>query len=225
MSIQQSRLSAKIKATDIVHQYFSISDCEKMLEFLGEEYEIDPDDYTLNHFFIYINLPKPIILVHLKGDEKLFHRTKSLQDCKGLLLSLFFINFDSVLFVLSAYHVVGLTDIRFLLRATVLINHTILYDDLFDRTFRYLFYKHQLEGLISRITDDKFIDPKELRRGWNKKDPTAIAIMNELMVFPGVSLTEFIKQRTVEKNHFVWSPNYRGAQKLWNYLNNENQSV
>lgn len=203
---------------EIVHRYFDDKSTEEIRSVFGEELTSSFDNPTTGHYCVYINEPQPILLFHLCGGNELLRRTDNFPDLKAVLCQLPQMNFESILFVLSNYSVSGKKDPIGLIQKSSNFQSVPAYDDLLTSTYGYLFYKHQLEQLISRVINNRQIDEVQLRKEWNKKLHRTIAEFDKIEVFNGTSLTDFIKARTIEENNFVWNPNYSGAQKLWNYL-------
>lgn len=212
---------ASLDKLDIVQRYFGQNDSGEIRNMFGDEYFSNMDDHAVCHYFIYINEPKPIVLFHLNGGNGLLERTNQFPELKEVLLKLPTINFHSLLFVLTSYYVFGKIDPIPLIEEGEKFEPLPSYDDLLSPTYGYVFYKHQLEQLISRISDDIHVDPCQMRKGWNKKSHVTFAEFDKLKVTDKLNLTEFLHQRTLEENHFVWSPNFRGTQLLWNYLLNQ----
>lgn len=207
-----------IEKIEIIHQYFGEKSTIEVNKMFGQEYCENFDDNPLNHYFIYINDAKPIVLFHICGENGLEERISNFPDLKVVLNQLPELTFDSILFALTIYGVLGKNDLVGLIQEGNKFEQLVEYDDLLSPTYGYVFYKFQLEQIIARISDDIHINPHQLRKGWNKKSHATFAEFNKLKVTDNLNLTEFLHQRTIEENHFVWSPNFRGAQLLWNYL-------
>ena len=203
---------------DIVHRYFGKKSAAQISELFGEDYFNQFDDHAIYHYFIYINEPIPIVLFHLSGGDHLEERTNRLPDLKLVLKQIPELNFDTLLFVLTLYGVIGEVNPIQSIQNAKNFEPLPNYDDLLSPTFGYLFYKHQLEQLITRISNDEEINALQLRKDWNCKKPSVIDVFDKMEIQEGQSLTDFIKSRTIEENHFVWNPNFSGAQKLWNHL-------
>jgi len=209
---------AALDKIDIVQRNFGNNSTGEISKLFGDDYCSNMDNNNGCHYFIYINEPIPIVLLHISGANGLLERTSFFPDLKKVLLQLPKLNFDSILFVLSNYMVFDKVDPIGLIQKSAHFSSIPAYDDLLSSTYGYLFYKHQLEQLISRVSTNSEINPIELRKAWNKKIHKTIAELYEMKLVNGTSLTDFIKARTIEKNHFLWSPQFNGTQILWNYL-------
>lgn len=211
-----------LKKIPIVQKCYGKADHEFITNLFGEEYlQSFPDDHTLYEFVIFIPGIRPIILLRIRGGEPLKQRAKSLPEFKEILMSMPEVNFDSILFILTVFRALGKRSPLELINESKKFNPVPELDDLLENTFGYLLYAHQFEQVYSRIpsnTDDEVIT---VRKEWNKKKPDVLVTMKNTMIKPGLSLYDFICERTIEENHFVWNANFKGAKLLFNYLSKE----
>ena len=216
----------KLNEIPIVQQCLSWERVEdhEMLEKLSKKgfKELNNIDVPYN-YFIYIDNPTPIVLLHLMGSESLLERITKFPNFKDVLILLPELNYDSILFVLSNYMIVGEVDPVGLIQKSKRFTCIPKYDDLLSPTYGYLFYKYQLEQLIARMSDNSHFLSICFRIDWNKKKKSVMDEFSRMELLEGVNLIDFVKERTLEENNFLWNPNFRGAQNLWDYLIDKNQ--
>ena len=211
-------LKDALDRTEIKQQYFDNKSTAELTNLFGHDFCVHFNDDTLHHCIIYINDTKPLVLCHMYGDYLTDEAVKNIPDLNDVLHQLPELNYASLLFTLSIYALYDKIDVTKLLRESKKFECYAAYDDLLLPTYGYVVYKHQLEQLIARISNDNSLYPEQLRMGWNKKSHKTIDYLNTLMLTDTLNLTAFLRERTIEENHFVWSPNFRGAQLLYNYL-------
>ena len=211
-------LKQALDRTEIKQQYFGNKSTSELNNIFGPDFCVTLNDDIQHHYIVYINDTTPLALCHIYGDYITEEAVKNIPDLKDVLNQLPDINDASLLFTLSIYSLYDKIDIATLLRESKKFEYYAAYDDLLLPTYGYVVYKHQLEQLIARISNDNSIYPEQLRIGWNKKSHKTIDYLNTLMLTDTLNLTAFLRERTIEENHFVWSPNFRGAQLLYNYL-------
>ena len=211
-------LKDALDRTEIKQQYFDNKSTAELTNLFGHDFCVHFNDDTLHHCIIYINDTKPLVLCHMYGDYLTDEAVNNIPDLNDVLHQLPELNYASLLFTLSIYALYDKIDVTTLLRESKKFERYAEYDDLLLPTYGYVVYKHQLEQLIARISNDNSLYPEQLRMGWNKKSHKTIDFLNTLMLTDTLNLTAFLRERTIEENHFVWSPNFRGAQLLYNYL-------
>lgn len=215
-------LKKALTNTTIKQQLFTSKSMGDLKEVFGDtfyttlitNYQYD----ILNHYVIYIDDTEPFVILHLYGDHVTEDAIKYTPHLKDILLRLPDINYESVLLALSLYVHFDSIDILEILKTPNPFTPLEEYNDLLSPTFGYIIYKYQFEQLAARISNSISQDPVTLRKGWNKKLHSTIEDCTQLMVTNKVNLTTFLRERTIEENHFVFSPAYREAQLLYNYL-------
>ena len=215
-------LKKALTHTKIKQQFFINKSLGDLKEVFGDTFYTtlinDYHDDILNHYVIYIDDIQPHVVLHLYGDhisEESLQHTPKLKD---ILLQLPEINYAYLLFALSLYIHFDRIDMNKFIQTPTPFAALEEYDDLLSSTHGYVLYKYQFEQLIARISNDITQDPVRLRKGWNKKLHTTMEDCSQLMVTNKVNLTTFLRERTIEENHFVFSPSHREAQLLYNYL-------
>lgn len=215
-------LKKALSHTKIKQQFFSNKSLGDLKEiFGGTFYTTLINDYHVdlfNHYVIYIDDIKPYVVLHLYGDHISEDSLQHIPQLKDILLQMPEINYAYLLFILSLYVHFDSMDINKIILTPSHFATLKEYDDLLSPTNGYVFYKYQLEQLVARISDNIDLDPVTLRKGWNKKLHTTFEECTKLMVTDEVNLTTFLRERTLEENHFVFSPSHREAQLLYNYL-------
>jgi len=199
-------------------QQFTYVSNEIVDEKFGKEYRADIEDELLHHYFIYIQDARPIVLAHEFGNYDIREVTEKIPNFQMTLSQLPEINYDSLLFALTLLRNWRDIDPIALIHESKKFERYPEFDDLLSPTYGYIVYKTQLEQLIARLSDNRNINPEQHRKGWNKKLHTTIDFLKTFRIRDQFSLTDLLIERTIEENHFVWSPNYRGAQLLYNHL-------
>lgn len=215
-----------LRKLPLVQQYFSAKESKLVMDILKDDYwEFPSDDLLRHHFIIYLDLPKPIILLKMRGSSSLKNRTQNFPDMKEMLLHSLQLDFDNILFLLTYYSSISETPPDLLIKKAKSFTSTPLLDEILKPSHGLLLYAHQFEQIYERVKNDFEIDAIEVRKGWNKKKPEIIAMTHSIELKPGFSFYDMLKERTIESNHFVWNVNFKGAKLLWDYLNKlENNS-
>ena len=170
-------------------------------------------------FLIILDLPKPIVLFHSKGEESLSSRVSQLPPLKELLSHLPELNYDSILFALTYYSTISNYNPIDLINNSKAFKTIPLLSDILKPTYGYILYAHQFEQIYAKLPSTSDYDIVTLRKDWNKKKPEAIEIVKHSKISDGFSFYDLVLERTLEENHFVWNANFKGANLLWKYLN------
>jgi hypothetical protein len=190
------------------------------MNLLGSDYWDEmPDDLSRNEFLIYLDLPRPAVLLRLRGGKSLSSRIAKLPPIKEVLMQLADLNFDSILFALTLYGTASNQNPLDIINSSQKFKSIPLIDDILKPTNGYILFAHQFEQIYSRIPSASEIEIVTLRKDWNKKKPEAIEIIKQTEIIPGLSFYDLLIERTIEENHFVWNANFKGAKLLWDYLN------
>ena len=211
----------KIKALPIVQKCFSWKNSEDLviLDKLLKNIEVKRNRVNLHfHYFIYIDFPEPIIIMHIQGDESLQQKSNLHYSFKDAVLELPTINYPSLLFLSTIYQIITDTNPTKLIAEGKRFEPVFGMEDLFQDTYGYLIYSHQTQALICRNSYHSFKDAYFMIKGWNAKRPNKIEKIRKIQIESDLKLSKFIKQRSVSENHFLLNPNYEGAQKIWNYI-------
>lgn len=213
----------KLKETPIVQKCYSWNMVEDypMLEKLYQKKYVELNHNDLNlpyNYFIFIDLPEPIVILHTQGVELLEQRTNQHYSFKDAVLGLPEVNYASLLFLSTLYQIITDTNPIQLIDEGKKFEPVFGMEDLFQDTYGYLIYSPQTQALICRNSYHSFKDAYFMIRGWNAKKSNKIEEIRKIQIESDVMLSEFIKQRSVSENLFLLNPNYVGAQKLWNYL-------
>jgi hypothetical protein len=209
-----------IDSLPLIQQYFGIKESKSVMNLLGNDYWEDiNDDLSRNEFLIYLDLPKPKVLLRIKGGKSLAERAAKLPNVKEVLMHLPEINYDSILFILTLFGFFGDLDPLQKIKDGNRFESIGSLDDILKPTFGYLFYAHQFEQIYSHIPSVNQKEVVSLRKDWNKKNSEAIELVKQTEIKPGYSFYDLLMDRTVEENHFVWNANFKGANHLWNYIN------
>lgn len=173
---------------------------------------------SMQQCIVYTNTCSPIVLAHLGYHSSTEKYVNLHIDIKRSLMHFSEVTFNYILFVLTLYNSFDEVDPIRLLENSQKFSHLPAFDDLLSPTFGYILYKHQLEQIIARVSNYDTIDAQVFRKKWNIKSHEIRELFTHLMVSDSQNLYSFLQERTVEANHFVVSPNYRGAQLLYHYL-------
>ena len=92
-------------------------------------------------------------------------------------------------------------------------------DPLMENSYGYCVYKHQLEQIHLMLSQGSVNDSFLFRRNWNKKQVAARSEAEMLRIAEELSLHQFMEQRSVEHNLFVFEPEERAALILWSFIN------
>ena len=204
----------------LVQKYFGTKESKSVKNLLGSDYwETMPDDLSRNEFLIYLDFPRPEILLRLRGGKTLSSRVAQFPHIKEVLLQLPELHFDSILFALTLYGTVSNQNPLEVLTNSKIFKSIPLIDDILQPTNGYILYAHQFEQIYSRIPSDSEIEIVTLRKDWNKKKPEAIELVKQTNITPEISFYDLLIERTIEENHFVWNANFKGAKLLWDYIN------
>ncbi len=95
-------------------------------------------------------------------------------------------------------------------------NENLHLDKLFKETNGWMVYNYQLEKLFMMVIQNNEEKAKEFRRNINKKDNSKTSELCKTKIL-GTTLKEVISMRM--KLGIVYTPNYDGAYKLYQYLN------
>ena len=101
-------------------------------------------------------------------------------------------------------------------------SHFILvpsFDALLENSYGYCVYKHQLEQIHLMLSHGSVNDSFLFRRNWNKKQVAARSEAEQFRIAEQISLHQFMEQRSVEPNLFVFEPEERAALILWSLIN------
>jgi hypothetical protein len=194
-------LKQALDSTEIKQQYFGNKSTSELNNIFGPDFCVTLNDDIQHHYIVYINDTTPLALCHIYGDYITEEAVKNIPDLKDVLNQLPDINDASLLFTLSIYSLYDKIDIATLLRESKKFEYYAAYDDLLLPTYGYVVYKHQLEQLIARISNDNSIYPEQLRIGWNKKSHKTIDYLNTLMLTDTLNLTAFLRERTMKTLH------------------------
>jgi len=213
----------RIVSLPLEQQYFGIKESKSVMNLLGNKYwDENHDDVLRNEFLIYLDLPKPKVLLRAKGGKTLATRVTKLPNFKEVLMQLPVVDYDSILFSLTLFGVVADIAPLQMIEEGDRFETIGLIDDILKPSLGYLLYAHQFEQIYSLIPNANQAEVVALRKDWNKKKSEAIKLVKEAEIIPGYSLYDLLKERTIEENHFVWNANFNGANHLWNYLNENN---
>ncbi len=213
----------KLKQVPIVQKCYSWNRpedrfmLEKLFQKTYEELNYRERQFPYN-YFIFIDLPEPIVILHTQGVEFLEQRANQHYSFKDAVLELPEINYASLLFLSTLYQIITDTNPTNLIAEGKKFEPVFGMQDLFQETYGYLIYSHQTQALICRNSYYSFKDAYFMIRGWNAKRPCKIEKMRKIQIESDVSLTKFIKERSISENQFLLNPNYVGAQKIWNYI-------
>jgi len=93
------------------------------------------------------------------------------------------------------------------------------FDALLENSYGYCVYKHQLEQIHLMLSHGSVNDSFLFRRNWNKKQVAARSEAEQFRIAEQISLHQFMEQRSVEPNLFVFEPEERAALILWSLIN------
>ena len=208
-----------IKELPLVQKYFGLKENKSVMNLLGSDYWDEmPDDLSRNEFLIYLDLPRPAVLLRLRGGKSLSSRIAKLPSIKEVLMQLPELNFDSILFALTLYGTASNQNPLDIINSSQKFKSIPLIDDILKPTNGYVLFAHQFEQIYSRIPSASEIEIVTLRKDWNKKKPEAIELVKQTEITSGLSFYDLLIERTIEENHFVWNANFKGAKILWNNL-------
>ena len=209
-----------IKELPLVQKYFGLKENKSVMNLLGSDYWDEmPDDLSRNEFLIYLDLPRPAVLLRLRGGKSLSSRIAKLPSIKEVLMQLPELNFDSILFALTLYGTASNQNPLDIINSSQKFKSIPLIDDILKPTNGYVLFAHQFEQIYSRIPSASEIEIVTLRKDWNKKKPEAIELVKQTEITSGLSFYDLLIERTIEENHFVWNANFKGAKLLWDYIN------
>ena len=215
----------KLKQLPVIQKCYSwerpedLSMLEKLFQKTYEDLNYRESQFPYN-YFIFIDLPEPIVILHTQGVEFLEQRTNQHYSFKDAMLELPEINYASLLFLSTLYQIITDTNPTKLIAEGKKFEPVFGMEDLFQDTYGYLVYSHQTQALICRNSYHSFKDAYFMIKGWNAKRPNKIEKIRKIQIDADVTLSKFIKQRSVSENLFLLNPNYVGAQKIWNYILN-----
>jgi hypothetical protein len=203
----------------LVQKYFGTKESKSVKSLPGSDYwDTIPDDISRNEFLMYLDFPRPKVLLRLRGGKTLSSRVAQFPHIKEVLLQLPELHFDAILFALTLYGTVSNHYPLEVLTNSKTFKSIPLIDDILQPTNGYILYAHQFEQIYSRIPSDSEIEIVTLRKDWNKKKPEAIELVKQTEITPEISFYDLLLERTIEENHFVWNANFKGAKMLWNNL-------
>jgi len=204
----------------LVQKYFGLKENKSVMNLLGSDYWDEmPDDLSRNEFLVYLDLPRPVVLLRLRGGKTLSSRIAKLPSFKEVLMQFPELNFDSILFALTLYGTAFHQNPHDIINSSKDFKSIPLIDDILKPTNGYVLFAHQFEQIYSRIPSASETEVVTLRKDWNKKKPDAIELVKQTEITPGLSFYDLLLERTIEENHFVWNANFKGAKLLWNYIN------
>lgn len=91
--------------------------------------------------------------------------------------------------------------------------------DILKPTYGALVFTSQLEAMYQVVTGCSETEASEFRKRWNKKEIERTKHIKNIRIQKGLSLFDVITQTTCNPNHFVYTPNYQGADQIIHQLN------
>jgi len=204
----------------LVQKYLGLKENKSVMNLLGSDYWDEmPDDLSRNEFLVYLDLPRPAVLLRLRGGKSFSSRIAKLPSFKEVLMQLPELNFDSILFALTLYGTASNQNPLDIINSSKDFKSIPLIDDILKPTNGFVLFAHQFEQIYSRIPCASETEVVTLRKDWNKKKPEAIELVKQTEIILGLSFYGLLLERTIEENHFVWNANFKGAKLLWDYIN------
>ncbi len=204
-----------LKNLPIQQEIISAEEKEWLLDIAGPQYEEQINNYPF-HQLIYISSDKPIPIMLLSGYKPFNKNTPSFKDC---LLELPAVNYEYLLFLTSLYPVIDPARLIVIIQSYGFHCEVPIIDKWLESSFGFLAYAHQLEQLYCMLTGCNYMEAVTFRKDWNLKRPKTREIANRLLISPKLNLSDLMNLNSIENNQFVYTANYSGGFKLWQYIN------
>lgn len=91
--------------------------------------------------------------------------------------------------------------------------------DILKPTYGALVFTSQLEAIYQVITGCTEEEAIAFRKQWNKKELEQTKHTKGIFIQKGLTLFDMITQTSCNPNHFVFTPNYQGADQIIHQLN------
>jgi hypothetical protein len=178
--------------------------------------EIDRYDH---HLVVYIDgeVPKPVI--HMYGGPEKRELFESYPPFMDLIEAFWPLSYDDILMVTTLFPL----DPRYATPEGVSRLHRHhshpFFEAFLSASRGLLLYSHQLEQVCSLVQGMNPANARYFREKWNLKEPGIQELADIILIDEEHTLFNLLRKSTLEKGGGVYDADFKGAWRLYNFLN------
>lgn len=159
-------------------------------------------------FLVYLKADENVPIICISGYQNDF---ENLPSFKKILSTFPVINFNSLLFLATVFGKATNLKWEKIAQTNASGRKASHLDDFFKESFGQIVYAHQLEQLYCMLTGCNYMEAITFRKDWNLKRPIARSAAKHIEIADGLTLANFLDQRTLDENQFVYNANFGSA--------------